>query len=125
MEKVILMLSPESSEYTANKYTKQKFFYLINFFHSIRISSIPFYIQWVLNVKEKEQGAGNTAFLIKKGNLVLIGFLYSDEPDGGPFFEISTGQFVKLLTEWEKFVKAKTQKITITEQNGIITIEGE
>lgn len=125
MNTLILILSPESNEYFAKEYTKKTFFYLINFFHNIRNSSIPSYIEWALNIKEKKLGAGNTACLIKKNNKIFIGFLYSDKEDGGPYFEISIDQFVKLLKEWEKLVTAKTQKITITEDNGVITIDGE
>lgn len=88
------------------------------------LRNIPSFIQWAHNQNEVEGGT-NSTWLKKNNGYVLIGSLFSDEPNGGPFFEISIDQFVKLLTEWEKLVKAKAQTITITEQDGVITITGE
>lgn len=126
MEKAILILSPKSNNYVPQEYTKKTIPYLLNFLHSITINSIPFYTEWALNPQKNEQGAGNTASLYKKDNSIFIGFLYSDQPNGGPFFKISIKEFVKLLTEWGKLAKAQIPKIIITQSdNGFMTIKGE
>ncbi len=121
-----LILQPDNyNQYEPTKSIGNTLWILEYFLHDIRVSSIPAYIEWALDPTQTYLGQTNTTETNKKNNIILINFIFSDEPDNGPFFEISIDQFVKLLKEWEKLVKAKTQKISITEQDGIITIEGE
>ncbi len=125
MQELILELDKDN-QYEPTKNIGHTLWILEYFLHDIRISSIPFYIEWALDQTQIYLGQTNTTETNKKNSIILINFIFSNEPGGGPFFEISINQFVKLLKEWEKLVKAKTKKIIITQSDdGIIIIKGE
>ncbi len=123
MQKIILKID-QYNKYEPMKCEGDTIWLLENFLHDIIMHFFSSYIEYATNPNE-DQLETNSVYLTKKNDIIAINSLFSDEPDNGPFFEISVDQFVKLLTKWEKLVKAKAQKISITEQDGIITIEGE
>lgn len=102
--------------------------HLENFLHDIPIRILPYIINFALTESSNTKNdylTGNLASIERKDGIISISSLYSNEPNGGMVFRLSVDQFVKLLQEWEKLVNAKAQKITITEDNGMITIKGE
>jgi len=42
-----------------------------------------------------------------------------------PQLKTNISQFIDILTQWKQLVEKDAQKITITEQDGHITIEGD
>lgn len=95
------------------------------FLHDISPKRISVYIDWAQDPKQDLLGAGNTSYLEKEDDKILVSSVFSEQKDGGPFFTLPVDQFIKLLTIWQQLVENGTQKITITEQDGQITIEGE
>lgn len=123
MQKIILKID-KYNKYEPMECEGNTIWLLENFLHDIIMHFFSSYIELATNPNE-DQLETNSVCLTKKNDIIAINSLFSDEADGGPFFKISIDQFVKLLKEWERLVNAKAQKITITEDNGIITIEGE
>lgn len=95
------------------------------FLHDIGNSSTSYCIKWALDPTQISLGKTNSTETNKKSDVIIINYIFSEESDGGPFFTTSIPEFVKTLTEWERLVKNSVPKIIITEQNGIISIEGK
>lgn len=122
MQQLNLIKSSEFSVYLMESYTGPIAF-LYNFLIDVPMQFLPsYYIEWALDPKEI-YGETNSTSLTKKNSHILIGSLFSDEPNGGPFFEISINEFIKVLIKWEELLKAKPKEITLHEANGVITIE--
>ncbi len=94
------------------------------FLIDVTLGIIPSFIQWAQNSNENEGGTNGTR-LRKQNEKISISSLFSDRKDKGPHYIISIANFIRVLNEYEILIKSKTQKITITEDNGIITIAGE
>lgn len=125
MKKITLLFLPKYNIYELIEWSEKPIGMLGLFLTDMLMYFFPSYIEWATDPTQKEL-EGNSTVLKKLDNIILVGSLFSDEPDGGPFFTISINQFVKVLQEWEKFSKAKAPQITITQlDNGEITVQGE
>jgi len=129
MQKIILFKSKDNKDYSA-KTSQGDTIYLLNRFLDDQITfltkdKIEFYIKWCKDPSSDHIGTGNISFIEKEDDTILIGSELSDQPDWGPFFKLPVDQFIKLLTTWQQLVEKEAQKITITDQDGQITIEGE
>ncbi len=123
MQKLILTFSDKLDLYLLESY-KGPIDFLYDFLIDIPLQVFPSYIKWALEEK-KDTGETNSTTLQKEPPYILIGSLFSDRKDKGPYFKILIPEFVKVLTEWEKLAKVKVPKITITQSDdGIMTIEG-
>lgn len=124
MQKLILIFSNRLNLYLLESY-KGPIAFLYDFLIDIPLQVFPSYIKWGLEEK-KDTEETNSTTLQKEPPYILIGSLFSDHKDKGPYFKILIPEFVKVLTEWEKLVNAKLPKITITQfDDGTITIKGE
>jgi hypothetical protein len=124
MQKLSLILSNKLNVYVIANY-EGAIAFLYDFLIDIPLQAIPFYIQWAQQ-SLNDTGETNSTILIKNSSHIIIGSLFSEQKDKGPFFQTSIAQFIKLLQEWEKLVATKTKKITITQSDdGIMSISGE
>lgn len=124
MQKIILELD-KYNHYKPIKSAGNDLWILECFLHDIIMQFFKSYLDWATD-SNLESLETNSTLLEKKANNVIIKFLYSSEPGEEPVFKISIDQFIKLLQEWEKLIKTKTKKITITQNDdGTMSIEGE
>lgn len=124
MQKLSLILSSKLNVYIIANY-EGAIAFLYDFLIDVPLQAIPFYIQWAQQ-SLNDTGETNSTILIKNNSHIIIGSLFSEEKDNGPFFQTPITEFVKILIEWEKLVRAKTKKITITQNDdGIMSIIGE
>ncbi len=86
----------------------------------------PTYREWVYE-DEFHGSGGNTSWLRKEGDNILLGSILTDDDDddGGPYLTIFKTEFVRILDEWEQFCKTKPKEVIITRENGKITLEGK
>jgi len=68
---------------------------------------------------------GNVTSLEKEGDFIILGDLYSENKDGGPYLKIHKDEFIKILDAWEQFCKTKPREIIITKEGETFTIEAK
>jgi hypothetical protein len=61
--------------------------------------------------------------LEKEGDYIVLGDLYSEQPDRGPYFSIPKQEFIKLLDAWEKICKQKPKEVLIEWDGSKFTIK--
>ena len=124
MQKKVLELD-KYNQYEPIENSGETLWVLEYFLHGVGSNLITSHIEWALDPTELTLGAANLSFLEKKNKVISISAIHSDDPDGGPFLELSTDQFVKLLYKWESLVKLNVKKIIITQsEDGSMAIEG-
>jgi hypothetical protein len=81
------------------------------------------WIQWT-NDQSKPYTSSNSSFIDKEDNKIFIYDVLCKDDDGGPYFETTKEQFIKLLEEWDVMLKLMPNEIYINiDDNGIITLE--
>jgi hypothetical protein len=65
---------------------------------------------------------GNTTVLNKDGDHIVLGDLFSEQEDEGPFLRMHRDELARILDEWKGFCQTKPKEILITynEQGKII-----
>lgn len=121
MQKLLLIVPENFKTYIVDRYTGE-IAYLGYFLTGIGPGSATSFIEWALNSHQLKIET-NSAWLEKRNNHIRIGFLFADESDGGPYFEISVDQFVNLLQNWKLLITNDIQKISIIENQGLITVK--
>lgn len=125
MQKLIVILSDIFDTYQLQEEIKQPIGFLKLYLNDIPLWGIASEIQWAQDPKDCNRET-NSMWLRKKDHFILIGSSYSDPKSEIQYFKILIPEFIKVLTEWEKLAKIKTQKIIITQaDDGTMTIEGE
>lgn len=125
MQKLRLIFSNAFKNYELIESIQQPIGFLSIYLHDMPYSDIPAYIQWALDPHDLAIET-NCSWLEKKEPFIIIGSQYNNPKSKLQHFKILIHEFVKVLVEWERLVRAKTEKITITQHDdGIMTIEGE
>lgn len=125
MQKLRLIFSDAFKNYELIERIEQSIGFLSIYLHDMLCSDIPAYIQWALDPNDLAIET-NCSWLEKKDSYILIGSRYNEPEAKLQYFKILSTEFVKLLTEWEKLVKAKTKRIIIIQNDdGAMSISGE
>lgn len=125
MQKLIFKIRKDINRHVVVEATGPTIYLLSYCLTNLWLSHLHEHIDWALNPEEWFMSM-NISELIKdkEDDIIHMCSELSEEPDGGPFYDISINEFVKLLPKWKELVEAKIPTITITDNNGILTIVG-
>lgn len=126
MQKLVLKKLKDFNTYVVIEKSGTTIYLLSYCLTNLWLSHLHEHIEWALNPEEWYMSM-NISELIKdkEDDIIHMCSELSDEPDGGPFYDISIAEFVKLLPKWKELVDANTRIITIVDNNGVIEISGE
>ncbi len=125
MQKIVLKYSKTWNQYQSIEPVRKPIWILEHILENMKFGSNQFYIEWATTGPETDELIGNCTVIKKQFNTILMGSLFPNRKDGGPYFKLLIPEFVKLLIEWEKLVKTDTQTITITKENNTIFVRDE
>ena len=82
------------------------------------------YKDWISN-PNYDYTAGNTIYLEKKDDNIILGDLYADKEYEEDVLEIPQKQLLDILDKWEELCKQMPKEILITMEGDKITLEGK
>lgn len=85
-------------------------------------SSSESFKEWALNPLSTSTNS-NITTLEKEDDEIILGDLYSEQDDGGPFLKISHDEFIKILNEWAVICKEKPAEILLIREGNKFRFE--
>lgn len=85
-------------------------------------SSPESFKEWALNPLSISTNS-NITTLEKEGNEIILGDLYSEQDDGGPFLKIPHDEFIKILDEWAVICKEKPAEVLLIKEGNTFKFE--